>query len=239
MKQRVQLVIFIFYFLTGLNPQLVSGMQTDTSSVQKHDFNESKWKEVTRGIDYSNEKKLPELQKKNTKSFNFPAFAGAAKIILYVLVGALLTFLIYRILKMNPGVSDKSIKKELIYSEIDEADIANSPDLDLLYADAVKSKRYKLAVRVFYMMMIRELSELKLIQWRKEKTNFDYVTELTNHGLYFQFRDVTLLFERIWYGEKEISEQVFNILDPKFRIVLNEIKTAGLTNGYPLKDQHE
>jgi len=82
-------------------------------------------------------------------------------------------------------------------------------DLDRAIAEAIDSGRYRRAVRLLYLRALRDLAERDLIDYRRERTNADYLKDLSNRPIRPLFEQITLLFEFIWYGDQSIDRSTF------------------------------
>jgi hypothetical protein len=116
-------------------------------------------------------------------------------------------------------------KEEKTFSVDDFDDHIPESELDRFLREALQRNDFRLAIRIYYLMVIKELSQRKLISWRKEKTNFDYLMELREANQYKGFRDVTLIFERIWYGERAMDEHHFGEASIRFKNFLSSLKS--------------
>ncbi|WP_165768175.1 DUF4129 domain-containing protein [Hymenobacter amundsenii] len=76
-------------------------------------------------------------------------------------------------------------------------------DLDALLREAEDAHQYRLAVRLGYLRVLRQLSDRQLINWQPDKTNHDYLYELPPGPLPDAFRELTRQFEYVWYGEQD------------------------------------
>jgi hypothetical protein len=82
-------------------------------------------------------------------------------------------------------------------------------DYDERLQTAINQRNYKDAVRILYLKALRELSIAELIQWQADKTNSDYVRELTSHPVQKPFSMLTYFYEYVEYGDFEINESGF------------------------------
>ena len=85
----------------------------------------------------------------------------------------------------------------------------NAIDFDNLITEAISKSDYRIAVRLYYLKTLKLLSDRKLIDWKINKTNLNYVKELKEKELKKPFEKLTYLFEWIWYGEMPVTESVF------------------------------
>ena len=67
-----------------------------------------------------------------------------------------------------------------------------------------------------------------MIQWEIQKTNGNYLQEMFEHHLFDNFKNLTLIFERVWFGEVEIDEKNYEKLEPLFDNMIQKIKGNNL-----------
>jgi hypothetical protein len=66
------------------------------------------------------------------------------------------------------------------------------------------------------------LAKKGLITWSLEKTNLDFLRELTGHPIKKDFSSLTKTYEYVEYGDFEINASQFD----RYNLVHEEIKTA-------------
>ena len=81
---------------------------------------------------------------------------------------------------------------------------------------AVDARNYRLAVRLWYLRTLKELSSRNIINYRHEKTNNDYVNSLFGGRFYRDFFRLTRNFEYTWYGQFDLSEQAYELMRKDF-----------------------
>ena len=89
-------------------------------------------------------------------------------------------------------------------------------DLDALVEEALREGNYRLAVRYRFLKILKLLSQKELIEWHFEKTNMDYLGEITHGPLQQEFRKASYLFENIWYGLQPIDEKGYHKVGHRF-----------------------
>lgn len=82
--------------------------------------------------------------------------------------------------------------------------------------EAIQAQNYTEALRWLYLRSLKKLEDEGLIKWRKEKTNQDYITELQQHPLQNEFKQLTYYFNYSNYGEMEIQAAEFPALYEAF-----------------------
>ena len=81
-----------------------------------------------------------------------------------------------------------------------------------LIQEALLKRNYALAVRYLYQKCLVILKEQELIEWKSDKTNYDYLFELGSHPSASHFDRLTYFYEYVDYGDFKINEQQFNTI---------------------------
>jgi hypothetical protein len=68
---------------------------------------------------------------------------------------------------------------------------------------------YRRAIRLYYLSMLKKLTDKALISWSPSKTNWCYVHEIRHSQLRRPFENLTRQFEYIWYGGSALQEPAF------------------------------
>lgn len=183
------------------------------SYAQDRSFDREKWKDLTRNLDYNEKEEPPppppEEEKPRPEPLKMPSLkieSDAVKTVLFVLlISVLATFIIWALLQ-RPESVPKDDDKSLLWEE--------EPNVKEIKVDAFREnlnkllaeKDYRRALRVYYLLMLKLMDEKKLIDWKIEKTNAEYLYELNDQAFIDTFRQITLTYEKVWYGEKTYSE---------------------------------
>jgi hypothetical protein len=143
---------------------------------------------------------------------------------IYVILGAILFFVIIKLLGLNyqtlfirkakTGVSDVEVFDEDIHGI----------DFEKVIQQAIDEKNYRKAVRYMYIRFLKILSEAELIEWQINKTNKDYRKEMSKSDYFKQFKDLTYVYEYVWYGEFSLSEGEFHRCYEIFHEVSQQIR---------------
>ena len=216
------------------------GLALGNFALAQNEVSRADWKEITRDIDYG-EREIEEEEEEEedqveelsedfdmswwdaimsffSKPFMSALLIGLASIVLILLI-------IFIIIKAQKDSSLRKLKsRNLGFSLEDIEENFHETDLEKALRLALEAEDYKVAVRIYYLIIIKTLSENAHIKWRKEKTNFDYVRELQLVQYRAYFSSITLSFERIWYGDSLIGEQEYNLLKPQFERFINKLK---------------
>ena len=213
-------------------PEKISKEQTayESAEIKQHNFDKDKWHNLTKDLDYSIEKKKIEEKKQSTSWLGpdqIKVLIELFKAIFWILAIGLVLFLVYKIVD-NGGIFFRKSRKVNMLDDattihIDEEDIQNN-DFDALINRALSQKNYILAVRLYYMAILKELDATRKIKWEKEKTNSRYITEMQSHPLSEAFNRCTRLFDTYFYGQRVLDENVFSNIQPEFKTLLEQCK---------------
>jgi len=143
--------------------------------------------------------------------------------LIYFLMGGLVIYLIIRLL-VNEKFNTIFTKKARSIIDIDLAEQhIESLDLDTLLQGALEDKNYRLAIRYHYLRVLKRLSQANIIEWHFDKTNSDYQNEITKPNLKSGFKEVSYLYDYIWYGEQSIDENSYETANSSFQSLNNSI----------------
>ena len=119
----------------------------------------------------------------------------------YLLLGILVFLLIKFFLKVNATALLRHKKSKPSVALSEEERLIRNEDLKQLIKNALTDNNYRLAVRYYYLYVLKLLSEKKLIVWELQKTNRDYLGEIDSTEIRLPFGGITSLYEHIWYGD--------------------------------------
>lgn len=211
-----------------VSPYLAAQEKYNKEAIDRRDIDGEKWRKATAGIDYSDDK--IEKRKQQESNGNM-ALAGAFLAFLkwFFIIGGvvLVAFLLYRFIGEGNIFNARSRKLGLTSEEIDLNNIEENletAELDPIIKKAIAAKNFPLAIRLYYLAILKELTLAGAIVWKKDKTNRIYVQEMQPHPLMETFRTVTAIFERVWYGDTPLDETGFQSIQPAFQNLLNETR---------------
>lgn len=81
---------------------------------------------------------------------------------------------------------------------------------------AAAQGNYRLAIRLLFLRLLKNMSEKSIIVYKQDKTNFDYLGELHPTNYYTNFFRITRNYEYSWYGHFMVSEDVYKIIRRDF-----------------------
>ncbi len=100
---------------------------------------------------------------------------------------------------------------------LNDEQIIHEANLNELINQALQSKDYRLAVRYHYLQILKQLINQKLIDWHPDKTNRDYIKDLSNKNIQPAFINLTHIYDYVWYGKYKPDENDFRDIENQFR----------------------
>jgi hypothetical protein len=187
-------------------------------------INEDEWEDLRKELNY--EEEVPEEQEIGSgTAFLYGFFATLfssglmvfGSILVIVMIGLLIYFLIKNSRKPNFKRSFKSAE-ELIPDEPDSR--SSYTDLWEAFNRAKSAGNYRECIRLIHQVCIKNLSEAGFFQLHPDKTNWEYVSELSNPALADDFSKLTADHELIWYGDAPLDKAGFLRLEKEFNSFL-------------------
>ncbi len=218
-------------------------------TIEEKSFDPENWKSLTKDLNYHEDgarKEDSKHRKANTRGTGTdeeetittsgrmsPFWAMVFKFLVIGLAIAVIAILLYHVLGQGSLFRPQGRKIQTAADsfsiETIEANIHES-DLDRHIRQAIEQQNYALAIRLYYLAVIKALSLNKWIKWKRDKTNRDYLREVRSTAFFQPYREATRIFERVWYGNTALGETDFNTLKPQFVALLNDIQQSRATN---------
>ena len=132
-----------------------------------------------------------------------------------VIIGGFITFLVIYLSNSNTGLFRKS-------RLINEEETGNATDdiFSINYAEeidkAASVENYRLAVRLMFLRLLRNLSDAGIIQYKQDSTNLDFLTQLHGTPLFSDFLKLARSYEYSWYGYFQIDRAKYAQLKNAF-----------------------
>jgi hypothetical protein len=231
----------------AIDPKLVTeknGFTREPIEVKK--FDQNKWKKIVGNRDYSSgvrKKKNgkegdtegendygeggkrargesmrdDEYQEDSSEpmSINFPGL----NYIVYALAIAILIYILFLVIK-NSTAKRKNTKlsKQLTVIEGTPVDNIQELEIDRLLREAMSSGNYRLAIRIYFLGLLKKLDEDRIIAWKKDKTNRDYLNEIFSKDFHYaEVKRLTLAYEEVWYGDHNLTTDSYESIINSFR----------------------
>jgi hypothetical protein len=103
---------------------------------------------------------------------------------------------------------DKAIQQTSVEEEMPEDIFAINYQKEIDKAAA--QGNYRLAIRLQYLRMLKNMAERNIIHYKQDKTNLDYMMELQPTAYYTNFFRTTRHYEYSWYGKFDVKEETYH-----------------------------
>lgn len=225
MKRKLKIFSLLLIGMCSFTLSLLS--QSDSTGIWTNEA----WRESKEGIAYS------KIEKKEVEDLDIDIDEGwfdldwnfdwlkspYTKFIIIAIVIILLAAALVYFLSANVK-GDKSVKTDLEFDLLQMEEAVLESDFDRFLRLALEGNDYRVAVRILFLRLLQKLHESEWIIWKKNKTNQDFLNEVRNRENYIQFRDLTLAFEIVWYGDQKITKEQFDQLEYLFNSFQNNLK---------------
>lgn len=228
-------ILFLIFLISFFGKSSIAQKQTlnDSSTVVIRSFNNRKLQEFKNDKDFQYEL-LKEPSKSLWEKFWEWFWWKISEIMrtktgrttvwtLLITAGlAAITFFVIKVMGMNNGgLFSRKASSELPYTT-DTEDI-NLIAFDEAIEEAVKNRNFRLAIRLLYLQSLKKLSDKGYIQWQFNKSDSDYIKEVSGKSWQALFKKLTSSFEYAWYGEMNISNDEFQDLQAQFQQFNNQL----------------
>lgn len=150
-------------------------------------------------------------------------FKTILQVLPYVIAGLVLFLLLKFFLKVNSNAIISNASNKAVVTITEDEELIKNKDLSKLISQAIDNKNYRLAVRYYYLQLLKQLEEKEMIVWEQQKTNEDYNIEIREATLKLSFKKLTRLYDFIWYGSFEINEFEFTKVSSHFESVTKQL----------------
>lgn len=146
------------------------------------------------------------------------------KYFFWILAGFFVSFILYKLFFTEVFFQRSSAKMNVTALPGEPENMFVSADYGKLISQAIASQQYRLAVRYLYLQSLQNLSSKGIIQFAADKTNYQYIREMTGKTFKEAFAALTLHYEYVWYGGFEPDGITFHSIQDKFKQFNSEVK---------------
>lgn len=203
-------------------------------------FDGASWEKLSKELDYSGtppkpkKKETPDVDLPDSPDTDFPDFPDLSplfQVILAIIVLSLLAWLIFAFIQNNELKITTTEEGSLADDQVDLSQVSrleeelDRRDVDPFLAKAEQEANYHLAVRLHYLALLKQLHQQKLIQWKKDRTNRFYLNQMREQESYQNFRELTLTFEQVWYGNHHPAQTEYQAIQAAFQLYRQELQS--------------
>jgi hypothetical protein len=226
------LIVLVFLSLQTLQAQ-EPGFIKDSSVVKLKKSNPELWyvdlppPKFKKNID-STEKKATKLKTEEVVD-NSDMFVGLFEFFKYLFIIALIGGVFYLIFKGNFSFNFSKKKNDTIdeivteTTKIETEEQLQNISFEGQIIEAEYKQNYRLATRLYYLWVIKELVERGQIKFHIDKTNRDYCNEMLGKSQFRFFENCTNYYNYVWFGEFKIDENAYQKIATSFKSLIANI----------------
>jgi hypothetical protein len=160
---------------------------------------------------YRNNKPKAEIQKEQVAEKDSSSIFDITgiRMLYWGLALTAVIFLLYKLFFSNTSLFTQN--KRIQPATVETHDTPLTIDhISQLLNNAIKEKNYRLAIRLMYLQTLSLLGEKQLLNLSPQKTNYQYVQELSGTPIQQAFSKLTMQYEYAWFGGFAISNGQFD-----------------------------
>ncbi|HEV7780382.1 MAG TPA: hypothetical protein VGO58_03905 [Chitinophagaceae bacterium] len=174
-----------------------------------------------------NEPVIKEKEQKREYTETSSDSSSGGQVLLWILiVGVFIAGLVLYLGNSNIGLFRRKNRSANEGGEMDETitedifAINYQKDIDRAAAQG----NYRVAIRLLFLRLLKNMSERNIIRYKQDKTNLDYLMELHTTAYYNNFFRVTRNYEYSWYGQFPVSEDAYKMIRQDFERFDKELR---------------
>ncbi|MFH0896057.1 MAG: hypothetical protein V2A54_16615 [Bacteroidota bacterium] len=175
----------------------------DVQSILKDDF-----------YDYSSKPKSTfsfwdVIREKLQEIFFSDIFPNLFQRTIWIIIGIVL--LVFFLLKFRISIFKVFQRNRKIASyRLEENVNDDEPDYEKLFRTAEMEKVFPLAIRYRFLYILKLLDQYEILKFNSRKTNREYYLEISELPYKNSFRNASIIYDLVWYGEYALSESDYN-----------------------------
>lgn len=141
---------------------------------------------------------------------------------LYFVIFLAVTFLAIKLILTYKGRWFLEKDNQILEVSIEEAEKnIHQTDFRKLLQFTENKGDTRQSIRLYYLWLLKVLSSKKIISWDKQKTNADYIYEIKDEKMKQDFKELSRLYNYIWYGEFSIEDTEYKEVKSSFEAIIN------------------
>lgn len=183
---------------------------------QKEPLDREQWEQLKKEVEFKQTSEKKTSKKPNEdESLGSTASSGTTlnlgPLVQMVIIVLFIIFIVALLYSLLSNVSLRRGNK-VIDSGVSQAPTSieenfTKSNLEKWLQYALSQRDHYLVLRIHFLMILKNLENKGLILWKKDKTNWQYIQELDDHDLQEPFQELVIEFDKVWYGEKDYSDE--------------------------------
>ncbi len=112
--------------------------------------------------------------------------------------------------------------------DVDEETL-NQIDFEQELRQATAASNYRLVIRLYYLMALKQAADANWLNLTQGKTNYDYLYDLKGKSIENDFKSLSYLFDYTWYGHFDADQQLVALAKEHLDQIKN--RGGGMPNG--------
>ena len=133
-----------------------------------------------------------------------------------IIIGGFVYALILYLGGNNIGLFRRNVKRIAEENQISETENIFEINYKERIARALNDGNYQLAVRLHFLQVLKSLAGKNIIQYKQDRTNFDYLMQLHNSVYYSDFFKLTRNYEYAWFGDFPVNKETYSVIKNDF-----------------------
>ncbi|GAB1857204.1 hypothetical protein MHTCC0001_20400 [Flavobacteriaceae bacterium MHTCC 0001] len=144
--------------------------------------------------------------------------------VFYAILAAAIIYLVYILLNEgSTGLFSSNKNKVIEHHDDITAENIEHADIHTLIKKAENNGDYRLAIRYYYLLTLKTLSLKNHIKFEDDKTNAEYLNEISDKPFNNGFSYVSYLYNYIWYGKFNVEALQYTQAKENFTTLLNQV----------------
>ncbi len=135
-----------------------------------------------------------------------------------VIIGGFAAAIMWYLAGSNVGLFRKKERQHAAEEESEISEDIFSINYQKEIDKAAAQGNYRLAIRLMYLRLLKNLSEKNIIRYKQDRTNLDYLMQLHPTAYYKDFFRITRNYEYSWYGQFNVSNEAYGIIKNEFDV---------------------
>ena len=157
------------------------------------------------------------LMRKKSSWLELFFFSTVTKIFFWLVGCLFIGFILQRLFFTEGFFQHRTLQTNVKVLKEEKEHLSATTDYLKLIHQSVSSENYRLAVRYHYLQTLQKLSAKGLILFSVDKTNHQYITELSDKFYKNEFLRLTKAYEYIWYGGFVTNLIMYNTIELNFK----------------------
>jgi hypothetical protein len=182
---------------------------------------------LRKGLDYS-EDSFKRIEKKDKDSKRTASVVnqdlGRLKYVWLILVVGIFIVVLVFLWPYFKTLNKNGKLSLVIEDEQPEEAALRAANLKQALDEALNRGDYRQAFRIRYLEVLQQMVLNNIIDYRKERTNMEYLRQIKDPSVHQLFKALTLSFEEVWYGEMTADQAAFNRMSEVFTSIMRAIE---------------